>query len=1387
MSDEAKHLEAPHPDLDQNEYTFEKFCEKFMPDLIDPINLTVFQSPLAIVPCGHSVDEYDEDGDDRTVDIQDAAGNISGKTIDGCPNCPECRKNIQNLIPNFSVKKLLIQAKKTWEEHAKQLKENKRLSKDAESKDTLRGKITQLQKEKESAEKDNSSLKGKLEKADQQFEDSQKAVTRLQAENAALKLAESKNAADLEAKNNELEEVKEEANNSGVRKFLSHNKLFSATATLSIFAAGAAAALFFIRQTAQINPALNNTTSLAPSPVDHSNSTALQVATTLATMAPQVLRSFYEHVINPTCAEPLPTSPIPVVDSADEMAEAVDEEKLDAESTAQDAPIHTYTIQEQVTLTNQFVQEVNRIQKTGEDAIQQIKEKPWVNENQRNDALREGYLQAISQLIAAKTAVPLPAPENQPSIAYINSRILETQIAALPYMAIGSEERIKTLYWICDFLYKSFAVVSAQQRADYLEELIKHYKSLLPSTNLLHVYLWKAQFENTKQPQTTETRYEIWKTATQFKNLCVQLKKEKNQEFLKFERETGKFEDSLPARFLNDEDGEIKKAAKEAIAKILTKEAVKNKNHADLLLLALQTENPEKILDVTKNLLVLGLDISTVSLLPKNRDSKKPLATNKNGQIPLFYFLAATKYFPGLIEVLTDSLGDNIRMSALQTALMDAIYGGQFENVKTLTHLLPIPIHAIDITNIGGTLLHLAITHPDIVQFLLQNNVAISADKTGKTPLHWAVEKGVEESVRLLLAANQTSEKVLNEVYQLAQKMGMAGKVMANDILACIQKSPSSMCGSTANAFNGVMKLGNSIRETIFGANNAQQNQPAQINLPNEAPDALDAESAAQNAPVDENDSSEQLNADKARVDEMTVEIAKPTAQDVASSDPFIEQLNQEIARIKKTREDAIQGIKETKWDSEDDKNASLAQMHVRTINELLKHRTASFEKIKQSKNHALVEKIAIINFELIENYKAILSYLSPDSKEKTEMFYETLYRMCGLMDTSDSTDPQKVEYVKQLIKHLDPQTHPIRALQAYLWQTKFLYSTQPHTTETRYEIWKAATQFKKLHAQLKKQKHPELSNFENNEGKLEDSLPAHFLNDENGEIKKAAKTAIAKILTRKAVQQKSHAELFVLALKTKSPQEILDVTKNLLALGWDIGESLIPASLAITVPGIPTNLHREISPVNLAASARHVPGLIEILRDSFFVPYLNDENALMSTFYTAVGFAIKLGQLDNVKTLINTGVNPHLMDENGYSLLHYAVWHPDIVEFLLQKNVAISADKDGNTPLHLAVTGGEEKTVKLLLATNKTSEQVLREVYQLAQNMGKKGQIMANDILACIQKSPSSMCASTANAFNGMVKLGSSIRETIFGANNAQRNQPVQVNPPNEAPNNGF
>ena len=81
-------------------------------------------------------------------------------------------------------------------------------------------------------------------------------------------------------------------------------------------------------------------------------------------------------------------------------------------------------------------------------------------------------------------------------------------------------------------------------------------------------------------------------------------------------------------------------------------------------------------------------------------------------------------------------------------------------------------------------------------------------------------------------------------------------------------------------------------------------------------------------------------------------------------------------------------------------------------------------------------------------------------------------------------------------------------------------------------------------------------------------------------------------------------------------------------------------------------------------------------------------------------------GSLDVLKCMV-MNINGHIMDEqyrdtNGWTVLHYAVKHIDVVKYLINKcncDIMIT-DKDGQTPLHHAASWGTAEVIEYFLST---------------------------------------------------------------------------------------
>ncbi len=79
----------------------------------------------------------------------------------------------------------------------------------------------------------------------------------------------------------------------------------------------------------------------------------------------------------------------------------------------------------------------------------------------------------------------------------------------------------------------------------------------------------------------------------------------------------------------------------------------------------------------------------------------------------------------------------------------------------------------------------------------------------------------------------------------------------------------------------------------------------------------------------------------------------------------------------------------------------------------------------------------------------------------------------------------------------------------------------------------------------------------------------------------------------------------------------------------------------------------------------------------------------------------VSKGELSKAKDFISKGADVNIKNKDGKTPLHIAVEnnYEDIVKLLLQKNADVNAkDNNGNTPLHIAVEKGNYFVIKELL-----------------------------------------------------------------------------------------
>ena len=109
----------------------------------------------------------------------------------------------------------------------------------------------------------------------------------------------------------------------------------------------------------------------------------------------------------------------------------------------------------------------------------------------------------------------------------------------------------------------------------------------------------------------------------------------------------------------------------------------------------------------------------------------------------------------------------------------------------------------------------------------------------------------------------------------------------------------------------------------------------------------------------------------------------------------------------------------------------------------------------------------------------------------------------------------------------------------------------------------------------------------------------------------------------------------------------------------------------------------------------------------------------------TPLHYAAWQGNIDVLKLLLERGAHPDLVDDQGWTQLHYAIrrlhCNEDVVQHLLDRGAnPNSVNKSGWTPLHDAIRNGQKDVVQILLnagaepdKVNGTGETPL----QLAQN----------------------------------------------------------------------
>lgn len=160
---------------------------------------------------------------------------------------------------------------------------------------------------------------------------------------------------------------------------------------------------------------------------------------------------------------------------------------------------------------------------------------------------------------------------------------------------------------------------------------------------------------------------------------------------------------------------------------------------------------------------------------------------------------------------------------------------------------------------------------------------------------------------------------------------------------------------------------------------------------------------------------------------------------------------------------------------------------------------------------------------------------------------------------------------------------------------------------------------------------------------------------------------------------------------------------------------ALLPLCLAAcaTTPGAPAT-----SAPPPAATAPAQPQLSTEERVAFFVNHARagelidlarelkaglDVNSIDSLDQTALIGAVSHKQLLAVKLLLNSGANPNLPDQAGWTPLIHAVYSgadPDLLGILLDAGAEVNKPNDrGITALYLASVGGREEQVRYLLS----------------------------------------------------------------------------------------
>ena len=128
------------------------------------------------------------------------------------------------------------------------------------------------------------------------------------------------------------------------------------------------------------------------------------------------------------------------------------------------------------------------------------------------------------------------------------------------------------------------------------------------------------------------------------------------------------------------------------------------------------------------------------------------------------------------------------------------------------------------------------------------------------------------------------------------------------------------------------------------------------------------------------------------------------------------------------------------------------------------------------------------------------------------------------------------------------------------------------------------------------------------------------------------------------------------------------DIVNLLIAKGADVnaknGEGLMPLDIAINAN------HRDIVELLIAKGAE-----------------------------VSIHTAVRLGDVDRIRSVLEKGADVNAQDKNGVTPLHLAT-NKDVAELLLAKGADIKAkDQNGKTPLDAAMQEYRQETAKLLVA----------------------------------------------------------------------------------------